>query len=352
MGRVDTRGWREFRFSELFRIEKGKRLTKADMLEGRIRYIGASGMNNGITARIANQEHIYPANAITVSYNGSVGEAFYQEEPFWASDDVNVLYLKARPLTQEIALFLIPLIRGVGRRYQFTDKWKKEAMERSVIRLPADEMGRPDWGYMEGYIRQIISQQEYNIVLINKFTPPHYEIEIRSNVARWREFCVGDLFTVRNGKGITRQEIYTHPGGLPAIQSGEERAGCIGQIAADYCARMGYVVSRGACLTVARSGSSGYVGYQPQQCVVGDSAKILEPKFEANAQRLLFLRTLLMRNKPKYAYMDKVTKEKYEKDTIKLPVLDDGSPDWGYMEGYIEGLMQEFQDRFLPLFSV
>ena len=76
MGRVDTRGWREFRFSELFRIEKGKRLTKADMLEGRIRYIGASGMNNGITARIANQEHIYPANAITVSYNGSVGEAF------------------------------------------------------------------------------------------------------------------------------------------------------------------------------------------------------------------------------------------------------------------------------------
>ena len=115
---------------------------------------------------------------------------------------------------------------------------------------------------------------------------------------------------------------------------------------------MGYVVSRGACLTVARSGSSGYVGYQPQQCVVGDSAKILEPKFEANAQRLLFLRTLLMRNKPKYAYMEKVTKEKYEKDTIKLPVLDDGSPDWGYMEGYIEGLMQEFQDRFLPLFSV
>ena len=60
----------------------------------------------------------------------------------------------------------------MGRRYQFTDKWKKEAMERSVIRLPADEVGRPDWGYMDGYIRQIISQQEYNIVLINKFTPP------------------------------------------------------------------------------------------------------------------------------------------------------------------------------------
>ena len=75
-------------------MEKGTRLTKTQMLEGDIAFIGASAMNNGITARIANKEHVFNAGAITVCYNGSVGESFYQTEPFWASDDVNVLIPK------------------------------------------------------------------------------------------------------------------------------------------------------------------------------------------------------------------------------------------------------------------
>ena len=58
------------------------------------------------TAKIANKEHLHKGGTITVSYNGSVGETFYQEEPFWASDDVNVLYPKFN-LTKNIAMFKI-----------------------------------------------------------------------------------------------------------------------------------------------------------------------------------------------------------------------------------------------------
>ena len=42
-------------------------------------------------------------NKITVCYNGSVGETFYQDQPFLASDDVNVLYPKF-DMTKEIRL--------------------------------------------------------------------------------------------------------------------------------------------------------------------------------------------------------------------------------------------------------
>ena len=76
MRKIDTRGWKPFALGKLFKIEKGKRLTKADMHEGEINFIGASAMNNGITAKVGNTEHLHPANTITVSYNGSVGEAF------------------------------------------------------------------------------------------------------------------------------------------------------------------------------------------------------------------------------------------------------------------------------------
>lgn len=45
-------------------------------------------MNNGCTAMVGNTENMHPANTITVCYNGSVGETFYQDRPFLASDDV------------------------------------------------------------------------------------------------------------------------------------------------------------------------------------------------------------------------------------------------------------------------
>ncbi len=155
------------------------------------------------------------------------------------------------------------------------------------------------------------------------------------DISKWKDFSVGELFNILNGKGVTKAEIYGHPGTLPAIQSGEDNFGRIGFLDYDYCIKKKYTISKGECLTVARSGSSGYVGYQPTKCVVGDSAKILEPRFEANRSRLLFIRVLLMKNKAKYAYTDKVTKDNYEKDIIPLPIKADETPDWEFMEDYI-----------------
>lgn len=163
------------------------------------------------------------------------------------------------------------------------------------------------------------------------------------NTTYWKVFRVGELFDIIGGKGITKNEIFEHQGALPAIQSGEENFGCIGHIDKDYCLKQKYTISKGECLTVARSGSSGYVGYQASQCVVGDSAKILEPRFEANTLRLLFIRSALMVNKAKYAYSDKVTNENYAKDIIKLPSTPDGSPDWKYMEEYMRRIEQRTQ---------
>ena len=119
------------------------------MRDGDIRFIGASAINNGVTAHIANITHLHPANTISVNYNGSVGEAFYQDKSFWASDDVNVLHLKTHHLSKEIALFFIPLIRNVGKRFKFDEKWTKDLMNRTKLKLPVDTSGTPDWSYME-----------------------------------------------------------------------------------------------------------------------------------------------------------------------------------------------------------
>ena len=152
MKKIDTGKWMPFTLGQLFDIKKGTRLTKADMTEGEINFIGASAMNNGVTAKIGNTECLHPANTITVSYNGSVGEAFYQETQFWASDDINVLYPKFK-LTKQIAFFMIPYIRAIGKRYAFVDKWRLEVMEKDCILLPAINKVTPDYVAMERYIK-------------------------------------------------------------------------------------------------------------------------------------------------------------------------------------------------------
>jgi len=130
---IDLESWRDFPISQLFDIVKGTRLTKKDMHEGDIRFIGASAVNNGIIAHIANDTSLHPANTITVNYNGSVGVSFYQDKPFWASDDVNVLYPKF-PMDRNIAMFLIPIITKVGKqRYEFIDKWKKNIWRKILL---------------------------------------------------------------------------------------------------------------------------------------------------------------------------------------------------------------------------
>ncbi len=151
---LNTDSWEWFKYDEIFDIKKGKRLTKADMIDGNINFIGASKFNNGLTEKIGNNEHIHSANTITLSYNGSIGEAFYQSEPFWATDDVNVLYPKFN-LNPYIAMFLCTLLPTEKYRWGFGRKWDLEMMQESTVKLPVTKGRIPDWQFMENYIKSI-----------------------------------------------------------------------------------------------------------------------------------------------------------------------------------------------------
>ena len=154
---LHTDRWRHFRLGGadgLFTIKKGSRLTKADQRDGRINYVGASAFNTGITNHIGNDDELCEAGTISVCYNGSIGEAFYQDEPYWATDDVNVLMPRFR-LTPYIAIFLATVIKNESIKYAFNNKWTKELMERSEIALPAQSDGTPDYDFMEQYIKSL-----------------------------------------------------------------------------------------------------------------------------------------------------------------------------------------------------
>lgn len=161
---------------------------------------------------------------------------------------------------------------------------------------------------------------------------------MKMNTTEWKCFQIGGekgLFNIVNGKGITKSELISHPGNIVAIQSGEENNGCIGYIDEKYCKSKGYHIQYEPALTVARSGASGHITYQDAPFVVGDSAKVLICKYNLTTNQFLFMKTILMENKKKYSYNDKVSEERYSEDKIKLPVKPDGEIDFEYMETFV-----------------
>ena len=152
---LNINNWKKFVLSDLFEIKKGKRLTKAEMLDGTVNFLGAIASNNGVRQKI-DISSVFKPNCITVNYNGSVGEAFYQKEPFWASDDVNVLYAKDFwKMNKYNAMFLITVIKSNKYRFGYGRKWTLDKMKETVIKLPAKEDGTPNFAFMEDYIKNL-----------------------------------------------------------------------------------------------------------------------------------------------------------------------------------------------------
>lgn len=142
--------WGDFALSDIFTIRKGRRVVSSERVSGHTRFIGASEHSNGITD-MCDLDPIFEPHCLTVPYNGSVGHAFYQDEAFFASDDVQVLYPKSE-VSREALLFVAAILRFERTRFTYGYKWNMARMKKTVIKLPARQDGEPDWEYMSEYM--------------------------------------------------------------------------------------------------------------------------------------------------------------------------------------------------------
>lgn len=150
---LDKEDWTSFRLGELFELRRGRHLLKRDRKPGRTAFVGASAVNNGVTAWI-DAEPDYPGGQITLTNNGSVGEAFYQSRPFIASGDVTVLLARDR-MPEAAALFVCTVLYHEKFRWNYGRKWGYRRMVDSVIRLPSTPAGQPDWDRCSSYMASL-----------------------------------------------------------------------------------------------------------------------------------------------------------------------------------------------------
>ncbi len=156
---LNTEKWEWFDYPEAFDVVKGHYNNRPELDDQGIPFISATENNNGITDFVAREgTKIFSGKSITVTNDGSIGNAFYQENDFTCSHSVNVIKINKKynkELNQYIALFLIPLIQKEKFRFNYGFKWRIERMKESKIKLPVDKDGDPDWRFMEDYIKSL-----------------------------------------------------------------------------------------------------------------------------------------------------------------------------------------------------
>ena len=158
---LSTKKWAWFTYPEVFEIERGF-YNKRPEVVGNVNFISASMFNNGVTDKVAKEviEKMYKGNCVTVVNNGHAAEAFYQKTDFTCSHDINILRPKETEMNIYIALFLIPLFRKERYRFNYGRKWRYERMLKSRIKLPVNDKDRPDWKFMEEYIKGLKYSKE------------------------------------------------------------------------------------------------------------------------------------------------------------------------------------------------
>lgn len=148
------REWKEFKISDIFEISPGKRLTKSDMVTGQKPFIGATDSNNGITAFVSNTNASEDSCVLGVNYNGSVVENFFHPYSCIFSDDVKRFRTRQINGNKYVYLFLKTVILQQKSKYAYGYKFNEQRMQKQMILLPVDIEYKPDYTFMEQYVRE------------------------------------------------------------------------------------------------------------------------------------------------------------------------------------------------------
>lgn len=154
---LDTTNWKSFRYDDIFDISRGNSKYDESSI-GNFEYplIGASQNENGCGGEYVSF-YDHEGLFITVGNGGNTGcgQTFFQSGKFSAKSTANLLQLKNNMLTPYIAMFLVTLIRQEQYRYNFGRGWGLDRMKESFIKLPVNSKKKPDWEYMENYIKTL-----------------------------------------------------------------------------------------------------------------------------------------------------------------------------------------------------
>lgn len=169
----------------------------------------------------------------------------------------------------------------------------------------------------------------------------------RIDTSTWKEFKIGDLFNV--SRPVARSQAHYEDGDVPFVASGNYNNGVV-----KWCEpKEGENLDPKGCISVSPLDGSAF--YQPVDFLGrggAGSAILLLHNEHLSEMNGLFIATVLRAALTKFSYNDQINSQTILVQTVKLPALSGGDPDWEYMDAYMHEVMEEASDNMEKLFSI
>lgn len=341
---IDTSSWKEFRVGDFFHGVRGTSRKMQELNEGKTPVIAAARYNQGIAGYYDVPSEY--ENAITISCNGvGCGSTYYHDYPFAITGDAIVLEnIGNVPIG---ALHFIASVYDVyfSRKYSYTDKCSADKAEAEFILLPATSDGQPDWDYMESYMKAVMEESEKKIENLKKVDDTKNLIDTKD----WKIFKLEDLFMISISLSVDKTAFeFDDSYDIDFIGRTSINNGIQGKL---Y--ELKYAPNEAGTYSVTQIGTK-VCQYRENRWYASQNIFKLVPLDNAMNKASKFLTTVITQAlKCTYSddtYSSYPTLKSLRQQEIKLPVDDNGEPDWVYMEDYMKQIEQKATKK-LELFD-
>jgi len=330
---LQNKVWKPFCIGDLFYIESGK-CTQANRLKSAdkgIPYVGATNRNNGVLGFVEPVEKFIQHGsciAFIKQGEGSVGYSVYKAENFVASSSVALGY--ADFLNRYTGMFITTVADKVRGKYNYNYPRSEQRLRKEIIQLPVNELGEPDFEYMENYIRRI---EEKILSEYQKFlqVPETFEV-VPLNQKVWKAFLIEDFAEILSSQDIYEDERIA--GKTPYIGASANNNGVC-----HFVGNENFTLEED-CISVNRNGSVGYTFYHPYAALYSNDCRKIRLR-EKNKFVSIFIAQQITAQREKYNYGYKMGTARLKRQKILLPVNEVGEPDFEYMEAYIKNIFAE-----------
>ncbi|WP_025803530.1 N-6 DNA methylase, partial [Campylobacter corcagiensis] len=165
---LDDCKWGEFLVGELFeKIEKGKcnNQNKQTISSNKgIYYLSATNNNNGVSDFVEKNSLTQNGNCIMFvnQGDGGAGYSVYQNNDFISTTSNSFGY--AKWVNKFTGLFISTILSKFKQKYSFGYGRTENRLKKDKILLPIDKNGKPDYKFMENFIKQEMSVQAIKVV--------------------------------------------------------------------------------------------------------------------------------------------------------------------------------------------
>ena len=345
---IDSVEWGEFFIGgeiglfEITSTSSGIDKNKLNQSEGNVPYITRSEENNGINLFVSDeQDSKYQKDmggVITIGLDTQT--VFYQPQEFYTGQNIQIL--RNKKLSKYSALFIIPLLKIQMEKFNWGGNGATlTRLKRTRIILPIDSKGKPNWQFMEDYIKQEMKVQSSKVASYYQNKLMKLGFELLDYNVEWKEFKVKDLFEVKpvKGKSITHYKV----GKIPYITTSSVDNGLNSFIDTEDN------ISIKNCISIDPIGGKSF--YHDYDFVGrGGAGSAINLLYNNNIDKysgLYICRVLESSSFSKASYGVQLNGNRLKNLKLLLPIDKNGEPHWEYMSNFIKKLEKENIEKTL-----